>query len=417
MFDSIESAIKEYRKGNILIVIDDEDRENEGDFIMAAAKVTPEKINFMAKHGRGLICVPMTGERLAQLDLHPMVPDNTERMRTYFTVSVDAKENTTTGISAYDRAETIKALIEPKTRPNELMRPGHIFPLKAREGGVLVRAGHTEAAVDFARLSGLYPAGVLCEILDDDGRMARVPKLLEVAKEFDLKIITIRDLIEYRRQTEKLVKKIVSTKLPTDYGDFVLHLYGSAFDQQQHLAIVKGDLISGGPTLVRVHSQCLTGDILGSLRCDCGDQLRQALRMVDREGRGVVLYMRQEGRGIGLENKIKAYELQDQGKDTVEANEALGFKADLRHYGVGAQILYDLGIRKIRLMTNNPKKIIGISGYGLEVVERVKIEIPPNKVNKKYLTTKRDKLGHLLTLVDDPRDVSHEFLINNMESK
>ncbi|MFQ5675359.1 MAG: bifunctional 3,4-dihydroxy-2-butanone-4-phosphate synthase/GTP cyclohydrolase II [bacterium] len=417
MFDSIESAIKEYSKGNILIVIDDEDRENEGDFIMAAAKVTPEKVNFMAKHGRGLICVPMTGERLAQLDLHPMVPDNTERMRTYFTVSVDAKENTTTGISAYDRAETIKALIEPRTRPNELMRPGHIFPLKAREGGVLVRAGHTEAAVDFARLSGLYPAGVLCEILDDDGRMARVPKLLEVAKEFNLKIITIRDLIEYRRQTEKLVKKIVSTKLPTDYGDFVLHLYGSAFDQQQHLAIVKGDLTSGGPTLVRVHSQCLTGDILGSLRCDCGDQLRQALRMVDREGRGVVLYMRQEGRGIGLENKIKAYELQDQGKDTVEANEALGFKADLRHYGVGAQILYDLGIRKIRLMTNNPKKIIGISGYGLEVVERVKIEIPPNKVNKKYLTTKRDKLGHLLTLVDDPRDVSHEFLINNMESK
>lgn len=417
MFNSIEEAIEEYSKGNILIVVDDEDRENEGDFIMAAAKVTPEKINFMAKHGRGLICVPMTGERLGKLDLHPMVPDNTERMRTYFTVSVDAKKNTTTGISAFDRSETVKVLIDPKTKPDELMRPGHIFPLKARDGGVLVRAGHTEAAIDFARLAGLYPAGVLCEIMDDDGRMARVPKLLEVAKQFNLKIITIKDFIEYRRRTEKLVEKVVTTRLPTEYGDFILHLYSSEIDEQHHLAIVKGVVSAGEPTLVRVHSQCLTGDILASLRCDCGDQLRQALRVIEKEGRGVVLYMRQEGRGIGLENKIKAYELQDLGKDTVEANEALGFKPDLRHYGVGAQILYDLGIRKIRLLTNNPKKIIGLSGYGLEVVERVKIEIPPNKVNKKYLATKRDKLGHLLTLVESESEKETPELINSVESK
>jgi 3,4-dihydroxy 2-butanone 4-phosphate synthase/GTP cyclohydrolase II len=398
MFDNIEETIEDFSQGKILIVVDDEDRENEGDFIMAAEKVTPEKINFLAKHGRGLICVPMTGERLDELDLHPMVAENTERLRTYFTVSVDAKKNTTTGISAFDRYETVKALIDPKTKPNDLAKPGHIFPLRARAGGVLVRAGHTEAVVDMARLAGLYPAGVLCEIMDDDGTMARVPKLFEMAKRFDLKIITIRDLIEYRRQTEKLVKRIVTTQLPTEYGRFTLYLYESQFDQQHHVAIVKGDVGSGEPTLVRVHSQCLTGDIFGSLRCDCGEQLRQALRMIQSEGRGAVLYMRQEGRGIGLENKIKAYELQDRGKDTVEANEALGFKPDLRHYGVGAQILYDLGIRKIRLLTNNPKKIVGISGYGLEVVDRVPIEIPPNKVNAKYLATKRNKLGHLLVL-------------------
>jgi 3,4-dihydroxy 2-butanone 4-phosphate synthase/GTP cyclohydrolase II len=315
---------------------------------------------------------------------------------------VDAKKNTTTGISAFDRYETVRALIDPATQPRDLARPGHIFPLRAREGGVLVRAGHTEAVVDLAKLAGLYPAGVLCEIMDEDGRMARAPRLLEIARQFNLKIITIKDLIEYRRRTEILVKRIVTTSLPTDYGKFTLHLYSSKYDEQHHVAIVKGDVSTGEPTLVRVHSQCLTGDIFGSQRCDCGEQLRQALRTIEKEGRGVVLYMRQEGRGIGLENKLKAYELQDRGKDTVEANEALGFKADLRHYGVGAQILYDLGIRKIRLLTNNPKKIVGISGYGLEVVERVKIEIPPNKVNAKYLATKRDKLGHLLSLIDEP---------------
>ncbi len=418
MFDNIKDAIEEYKQGNILIVVDDEDRENEGDFILAADKVTPEKVNFLATHGRGLVCVPMTGERIDGLDLHPMVPNNTERMRTYFTVSVDAKKNTTTGISAFDRTETVRVLIDPKTKPDELMRPGHVFPLRARDGGVLVRAGHTEATVDFAKLAGLYPAGVLCEILDDDGSMARVPRLKELAQQFKLKIVTIKDLIEYRRQTEKLVTQIVITELPTEFGKFKLHLYSSEIDEQHHLAIVKGDVSSGKPTLVRVHSQCLTGDILGSLRCDCGDQLRQALKVVEKEGSGVVLYMRQEGRGIGLENKLKAYELQDKGKDTVEANEALGFKADLRHYGVGAQILYDLGIRRIRLLTNNPKKIIGISGYGLEVVERVKIEIPPNKINKKYLATKRDKLGHLLTLVDDePEPENQEFLINKAALK
>jgi len=402
MFDPIESAIEDFRQGKILIVVDDEDRENEGDFIMAAEKVTAEKINFLAKHGRGLICVPMAGQRLDELDLHTMVAENTEKLRTHFTVSVDAKKNTTTGISAFDRYETVKALIDPATTPRDLARPGHIFPLRAREGGVLVRAGHTEAVVDLAKLAGLYPAGVLCEIMDEDGRMARVPRLFEMAKQFDLKIITIKDFIEYRRRTEILVKRVVTTSLPTDYGEFTLHLYSSEYDEQHHVAIVKGDVSTGAPTLVRVHSQCLTGDIFGSQRCDCGEQLRQALRMIEYERRGVVLYMRQEGRGIGLENKLKAYELQDRGKDTVEANEALGFKADLRHYGVGAQILYDLGIRKIRLLTNNPKKIVGISGYGLEVVERVKIEIPPNKMNAKYLATKRDKLGHLLSLADYP---------------
>lgn len=400
MFNTIEEATEDFRQGHIIIVVDDEGRENEGDFIMAAERVTPEKINFLAKHGRGLICVPMIGERLDELDICPMVNDNTERHNTYFTVSVDAKVNTTTGISAFDRTETVKALIDPETRPDDLARPGHIFPLRARDGGVLVRAGHTEAVIDLARLSGVYPAGVLCEIMDEDGSMARVPKLFEMAKKFNIIIITIKDLIEYRRRTEKLVRQIVATRLPTDYGTFTLKLYDSDMDHQHHVAIVKGDVGSGEPTLVRVHSQCLTGDIFGSLRCDCGEQLREALRMIEKEERGVVLYMRQEGRGIGLANKIKAYELQDRGKDTVEANEALGFKPDLRHYGVGAQILYDLGIRKIRLMTNNPKKIVGISGYGLEVVERVPIEVPPNKVNARYLATKRDKLGHLLLLYE-----------------
>lgn len=396
-FNTIEEAIEDYRTGKLLIVVDDEDRENEGDFILAAEKVTPEKINFMAKYGRGLICVPMTGARLDELDLPSMVPRNTEKLSTYFTVSVDAKANTTTGISAYDRSETVKALIDPATKPDDLARPGHIFPLRTRNGGVLVRAGHTEASLDFCRLTGLYPAGVLCEIMDEDGSMARVPRLHQMAEEFGLKLVTIRDLIEYRRRTERLIVRTVTTRMPTEYGEFEIILFRSEIDGRDHVAIVKGDVSSGEPTLVRVHSQCLTGDIFGSLRCDCGDQLRQAMRMIEKEGRGVVLYMRQEGRGIGLANKLRAYNLQDGGKDTVEANEALGFKADLRDYGVGAQILFDLGIRQIRLLTNNPKKIVGISGYGLEVVERVRIEIPPNKVNRKYLTAKRDKLGHLLT--------------------
>ncbi len=396
-FNTIEEAIEDFRAGKILIVVDDEDRENEGDFIMAAEKVTPEAINFMAKHGRGLVCVAMTPSRLDELDLHPMVAENTAPLGTNFTVSVDAREGITTGISAMDRARTVRLLIDPKTKPNDLARPGHIFPLRAQKGGVLVRAGHTEAVVDLARIAGMKcHAGVLCEIMDDDGSMARIDRLFEIARQFDLKIITIADLIEYRRRTEVLVRRTETIDFPTRYGHFILHMYESDIDPNEHLAIVKGKVDDGEPTLVRVHSQCLTGDILGSLRCDCGEQLAQALREIEKAGKGVVLYMRQEGRGIGLRNKIHAYRLQDLGKDTVEANEALGFKADLRHYGIGAQILYDLGVRKIRLLTNNPKKIVGLEGYGLEIVERVPIEVSPNEHNHRYLRTKRDKLGHLI---------------------
>ncbi len=416
MLNRVEEAIEAYRRGEILIVVDDESRENEGDFIVAAEKVTPEKVNFLATHGRGLICVPMTGERLEALELPSMVPRNTERLRTYFTVSVDVKENTTTGISAYDRSNTIQALISEATKPDDLARPGHVFPLRARDGGVLVRAGHTEAAVDLARLAGLYPAGVLCEIMDEDGSMARVPRLKQIAEEFGLRFLSIEDLIEYRRRTEKLVHRKVTTRLPTEFGDFTVYLYSSDIDSQDHVALVKGHVSTCEPTLVRVHSQCLTGDIFHSQRCDCGEQLRVAMQKIGETGNGVLLYMRQEGRGIGLENKLKAYNLQDEGKDTVEANEALGFKPDLRHYGVGAQILYDLGIRKIRLLTNNPKKIVGISGYGLEVVERVTLEVPPNDSNAKYLATKRDKMGHLLTLEPrKPDDTQHQFLIDRMD--
>jgi 3,4-dihydroxy 2-butanone 4-phosphate synthase/GTP cyclohydrolase II len=393
---TIQEAIDAYKKGEILIIIDDEDRENEGDLVTPAQFITPEKINFMAKHGRGLICVSMTGERLDTLDLHPMVQDNQSKLGTSFTVSVDAKKNTTTGISAHDRAETVKTLVDTSTQPGDLARPGHIFPLRAERGGVLSRAGHTEATVDLARLAGLSEAGVLCEIMDEDGSMARLPKLEKIAEEFNLKIMTIRDLIAYRRVHDKLVHRVVTTKFPTRFGQFLLHLYASDIDEHHHLALVKGELPSDEPVLVRVHSECLTGDVFGSMRCDCGDQLSRALERIESEGKGVFVYMRQEGRGIGLDNKIKAYNLQDQGKDTVEANEALGFPADLRDYGIGAQILVDLGVKKLRVLTNNPKKVVGLKGYGLEIIERVPLEIHPNPVNAKYLQTKRDKLGHLI---------------------
>ncbi len=395
-FNTIPDAVEDFKSGKILIVVDDEDRENEGDFIMAATKATPESINFMAQYGRGLICVPMMENRLDELELFSMVQKNTAHHGTQFTVSVDAIKNTTTGISAFDRAVTIKALVDPQTKPNDLARPGHIFPLKAEKGGVLSRAGHTEAVVDLAKLAGLYPAGVLCEILDNDGTMARVPSLQKLAKKHNLKIITIRDLIEYRRLTEKLVERKALINFPTKFGQFQLYLYESSVDEHHHLAVVKGDVNTEEPVIVRVHSQCLTGDILGSLRCDCQEQLHYALKIIEKEGRGVVLYMRQEGRGIGLANKILAYQLQDNGRDTVEANEELGFPADLRDYGIGAQILADLGIKQIKLLTNNPKKIVGLKGYGLKIVDRIPIEISPNEINARYLETKRDKLGHLI---------------------
>lgn len=405
-FDNIESAIEDIREGKIVIVVDDEQRENEGDFVLASEKVTPQSINYLAKHGRGLICVALLAGRASELQLDLMVDENTSRHNTAFTVSVDALKGTTTGVSAADRAATVRSLVNPETQPADLGRPGHIFPLRGMEEGVLRRAGHTEAAIDLARLAGLYPSGVLCEIMNDDGTMARVPQLVEIAKQFGLRIITIQDLIQYRMMREKMVKKIVVTKLPTRYGNFDLHLYQSIIDKKEHLALVKGEIKSDSPTLVRVHSECLTGDVFGSERCDCGEQLHHAMEMVEKEGGGIVLYMRQEGRGIGLVNKIKAYKLQDDGHDTVEANEKLGFKADLRDYGIGAQILVDLGVRKMRLMTNNPKKIVGLEGYGLDVVERIPIEIEPNEINQKYLETKRDKLGHLI-LDPEERDFHH----------
>ncbi len=404
-FNTIEEAIEDFRQGKILIVVDDEDRENEGDFILAAEKVTPEAINFFLKEGRGVVCAPITSERSDQLRLHLMVDANTSLHETPFTVSIDYIHGTTTGVSAADRAATVKALTDPNVKAEDFARPGHIFPLRAIEGGVLRRAGHTEAAVDLCKLAGLYPAAVLCEILDDDGSMARLPKLQQLAKKYNLKLITVRDLIEYRMHRETLVQKVVETNLPSKYGTFRLCAYKSINDNKEHLALVKGKIDDGEPVLVRVHSECLTGDVFGSLRCDCNSQLVTAMKMIETEGRGVILYMRQEGRGIGLLNKLRAYHLQDQGFDTVEANEKLGFRADLRDYGIGAQILRALGVRKMRLITNNPKKIIGLTGYGLEIVERVPIEISPNQYNERYLEVKRDKLGHLI-LIDNEKKTS-----------
>ncbi|MFZ5649390.1 MAG: bifunctional 3,4-dihydroxy-2-butanone-4-phosphate synthase/GTP cyclohydrolase II [Bacillota bacterium] len=396
-FNTIEEIIEDLRQGRMVVMVDDEDRENEGDLIMAAEKATPEAVNFMATHGKGLICLPIIGARLDELDLPAMVSHNTDPHGTAFTISVDHKD-TTTGISAHERAATISAILDPSTRPDDLRRPGHVFPLRAKEGGVLRRTGHTEAAVDLARLSGLYPAGVICEIMKEDGTMARVPELMEFCRKHGLKIATIAALIEYRRRTEKLVRRVDSAKLPTRYGEFTAVAYESLLDGKGHIALVRGDLGKVEAPLVRVHSECLTGDVFGSERCDCGDQLAAAMNMIGREGAGVLLYMRQEGRGIGLLNKIRAYRLQDMGKDTVEANEELGFPADLRDYGLGAQILADLGLTKIRLITNNPRKIAGLEGHGLEVVGRVPVEICPGKNNRFYLTTKKRKLGHLLSI-------------------
>ncbi len=395
MVSTIEQGIKDIKNGKPIIVVDDENRENEGDFIAAAEKVTPKLINFMAKHGRGLICVPLTQKRLEELEIPIMVQENTALHGTPFTISVDAKKGTTTGISAFDRARTVKALIDKKIKPKGLARPGHIFPLRAVKGGVLRRAGHTEASVDLARLAGFYPAGVLCEIMDSNGRMARLPKLREIAKQFNLKIITIKDLIEYRRKKEKLVERILETVLPTKYAEFLLILYEDKITRDHHIALVLGNVRKGKNILVRVHSQCLTGDVFHSLRCDCGDQMEAALKLIAKKKKGVFLYMRQEGRGIGLENKLKAYKLQDKGLDTVEANLALGFPADLRDYGIGAQILVDLGLSSVSLLTNNPKKIIGLEGYGLEVTKQIPIYVV-HKQNVCYLRTKREKLGHLI---------------------
>jgi len=394
-FNTIEEAIEDIKQGKIIVVVDDEDRENEGDLLMAAEKVTPEAVNFMAKYGRGLVCMPIDGFRLDELDIPQMVEHNTDSLQTAFTVSIDAVE-TTTGISAHERAFTVQKVLDPNAKASDFKRPGHIFPLEAKKGGVLKRAGHTEAAVDLANLAGLYPAGVICEVMDEDGTMARIPQLMKFIKEHDLKIVTIADLIAYRRKHEVLITRITSADMPTEHGNFTVIGYENNLSGEHHLALVKGDVSDGEPVLVRVHSECLTGDAFGSLRCDCGEQCAAAMKQIEKEGRGVLVYMRQEGRGIGLINKLKAYSLQDNGMDTVEANLALGFPSDMRDYGIGAQILADLGIKKIKLMTNNPKKLSGLTGYGMEIVERVPIQMSCNKHNIYYLKTKQKKLGHML---------------------
>jgi 3,4-dihydroxy 2-butanone 4-phosphate synthase/GTP cyclohydrolase II len=401
---TIPEAIEDIKAGKFIIIVDDEDRENEGDLALAAEKVTPEAINFMAKYGRGLICMPISGKRLDELQIPMMVTNNTSRFSTAFTVSVEAKKGVSTGISAADRAQTVKTILDPATKPEDLARPGHMFPLRARDGGVLVRAGQTEAIVDLARLAGLYPAGVVCEIMNEDGTMARRPQIEVMARKFDIKIISVADLIAYRRRHEKLVHRVAEAKLPTKHGEFVAIAYRSDIDPDEHLALVMGDISGEEPVLVRVHSECLTGDVFGSLRCDCGEQVDLAMEVITEEKRGVFLYMRQEGRGIGFHNKIRAYALQDKGLDTVEANISLGFAPDLRDYGIGAQILADLGLHKIRLLTNNPKKVIGLEGYGLKVVETVSIVCPPNPYNLHYLETKQKKLGHLLELPDTDQE-------------
>jgi 3,4-dihydroxy 2-butanone 4-phosphate synthase / GTP cyclohydrolase II len=398
-FARIEDALGAFRRGGMLIVVDDEDRENEGDLTIAAEKVTPEAINFMARYGRGLICLSMTPERLDALEIPLMVSHNSSRFETAFCVPIEAKGRTTTGISAADRAATVQAAIDPATRPSDLARPGHMFPLRARPGGVMVRAGQTEAAVDLARIAGLYPAGVICEIMNEDGTMARVPALAKFAKKHDLLMITVADLIRYRMRTESLVKQVAVANLPTRFGDFRVHAFENEIDKQTHLALVRGDIGDGADVLVRVHSQCLTGDVLHSIRCDCGAQLDTAMERIAAEGRGVLLYLNQEGRGIGLANKIRAYELQDEGFDTVEANERLGFKADQRDYGMGVQILRELGIRSMRLLSNNPRKLVGIEGYGLSVSEWLPLEIPASDSTRRYLKTKKEKLGHKLSSV------------------